>query len=191
MAFLDFILFIWHSLFKNERILVYCISIQESDAIYKKSSNLPIVKGDLGDLERERKYLEQPPWEFQCDRYDGVRDFFVYKENGSIGHISWLYYKKDPNRLLCLGQEECEIKFCLTLPEFRGKGLYPAALQTIQNYLKENRYHRCFISVKDDNVPSIRGIEISGFNHVGELHLRKLFGFQISPILDTSRLRIT
>lgn len=189
MPFLDYILFIRNSLFRNERILVYCIFLQKY-AIYNKNSNLPIVKGEIKDLECERIRLEQQLWEFQCDRYDGVKDFFLYIDEGIIGHISWLYYKGDPNRLLRLSDEDCEIKFCLTLPKFRGKGLYPAVLQEIQWYLKDKGLQRCFICVKDDNCSSIRGIEKAGFLFVCEITLRKIFGFQVSQKCDTSRLRI-
>lgn len=187
LSFPELIVFLWTSLFKNERILIYCKSLQNPDISDKKKSVLPIVKGELTDLDG-RKHLERLVWEFQCHLYDRVRDFFLYKENGTIGHISWLYYREDPNRMLRLGEKECEIKFCLTLPKFRGKGLYPAALQTIQQYLKEQGYRRCFICVNDDNLASIRGIEKSGFTLAGRMRVCKAFGFQISRRCDTRYL---
>jgi RimJ/RimL family protein N-acetyltransferase len=189
MSFQDMVVFIWRSLFRSEKIFVYCISLQ-TGGLTSKKNRFPISKGDISDLECERKRFKQLPWEFQCDRYDGVKDFFIFRENGIIGHISWVYYKHNPNRLLYLEKEECEIKFCLTLPDFRGKGLYPAALETIQEYLKQNGFHRCFICVRDDNLSSIQGIEKSGFRRVGEIHFRKIFGFQTSSKCDTRRLII-
>lgn len=188
LSFPEFIVFLCNSLFKNDRILIYCKALQESDITDRKKSVLPIVKGDLAALDCGRKHSERLVWEFQCHLYDGARDFFWYRENGTIGHISWLYYKEVPNRILRLGEKECEIKFCLTLPEFRGKGLYPAALQTIQQYLKEQGYERCFICVKDDNLASIRGIEKSGFQLAGRMRVCKAFGFQISRRRDTRHL---
>ena len=112
----------------------------------------------------------------------------MYLENGTIGHITWLYYSKDPNRLLRLAEKECEIKFCLTLPQFRGRGLYPAALRSAQQFLRKNGFERCFICVRHDNHSSIRGIMKAGFVFVGEIRLRKWFGFQISRRSDTSKL---
>lgn len=184
----EFIAFLWSSLFRNERVLIYCKSLRKPDVIDLKNNIFPIVKGKLADLECVSKHLGRVPWEFQCHRYDRVTDFFVYKKNGTIGHISWLYYKDDPNRTLRLGDKECEIVFCLTFPEFRGKGLYPAALQTIQRYLKEQGYQRCFICVNDDNLSSIRGIEKSGFQRAGSMRFRKVFGFQISRRYETRYL---
>lgn len=191
LSFPEFIAFLWNSLFKNERTLIYCMSLQKSDSIDQKKNVIPVVKGDIADLECSRKRLERLAWELQCDLYDGVKDFFLYRESETIEHISWLYYKEDPNRILRLGEKECEIKFCLTFPGFRGRGLYPAALQAIQRYLKEQGYHRCFICVKDGNLPSIRGIEKSGFHLAGRMHVRKAFGFQISRRRETRHLKET
>jgi RimJ/RimL family protein N-acetyltransferase len=187
----ELIALLWNVLFKHERILIYCISLQKSIAVDRDASNpIPIAKGELADLDRTRKQLERVPWEFTCDRYDGVKDFFIFRdsESGAVGHISWLYYQEHPNRTLRLGNKECEIMFCLTLPEFRGKGLYPATLRAILRYLKGRGYESCFICATDDNLASIRGIEKTGFRLRERTHLRKIFGFQITRRLDTRHL---
>jgi RimJ/RimL family protein N-acetyltransferase len=187
LPFLEFIRFLRNSLFKNEKILIYCKSFKGLDAVNEKASNITLVKGEISDLETGET-LERFPG-IQCDLYDGVRDFFLYKEKGNIGHISWVYHKNDPNRILRLGEKECEVKFCLTFPEYRGKGLYPAVLQTIQRYLRERGYRRCFICVKDDNTASIRGIEKAGFRIAGTTYVRKAFGLQISSRRDTKHFK--
>jgi len=188
----ELIALVWKALFKSERTLIYCVSLQEPDAIDRNGVDLaPIVKGELPELERARKQLERVPWEFMCDVYDGVKEFFVFKDagNGTLGHISWLYYDGDPNQTLGLGPRECEVRFCLTLPEYRGRGLYPGALRAIQRYLKRRGYEKCFICVRDDNRSSIRGIEKSGFRLAGRTRLRKIFGFPIGGRRDTRYLK--
>lgn len=178
-----------NALFRNETILIYCTTLQGSDAADRDGAP-PVVKGSLADLERARSSLQRVPWEFKCDLYDGVKDFFIYRDvdSGAPGHISWIYYEQDPNRTLRLGAKECEIMFGLTLPEYRGRGLFPSALKAIQRYLKAQGYRRCFVSVRDDNVASIRGIEKAGFRLVGTTRFRKIFGFQVSRRRDTSQL---
>jgi RimJ/RimL family protein N-acetyltransferase len=180
---------LWNALFRSETILIYCTTLQGSDAD-DGAGALPVAKGSLADLERTRNSLQRVPWEFKCDLYDGVKDFFAYQDadNGALGHISWIYHEQDPNRTLRLGARECEIMFCLTLPEYRGRGLYPSALKAIQRYLKAQGYRRCFICVSDDNVSSIRGIEKSGFRLVGTARFRKVLGFQVSRRRDTRQL---
>ena len=184
----------WDALFRSERVLIYYISLQESETVDRTVFDAtPVVKGELRDLEYARKQLERIPWEFMCDVYDGVKEFFVFKDagNGALGHISWLYYEGDPNQTLRLGARECEVRFCLTLPEYRGRGLYPGALRAIQRYLKQRGFGKCFICVRDDNVSSIRGIEKSGFRLAGRTHLLKIFGFPIGGRRDTRYLKET
>jgi hypothetical protein len=184
---------VWKALFRSERVLIYSVSLQQPVAVDPADSPVPVVKGDVRELEHDRRKLHRVPWELMCDVYDGVQDFFVFRDaaSGALGHISWLYYNGDPNQTLRLGDGECEIRFCLTFPEFRGRGLYPAALRAIQRYLSERGFERCFICVMDDNLPSIRGIEKSGFRFAGRVRLRKMFGIPIGGNLDTKHLTTT
>lgn len=180
---------LWNALFRSETILIYCTTLQGSNADGRDGAAC-VVKGSLADLARDRSTLQRVPWEFKCDLYDGVKDFFAYRDadSGALGHISWIYHEQDPNRTLRLGAKECEIMFCLTLAEYRGRGLYPSALKAIQRYLKGQGCRRCFICVSDDNVSSIRGIEKAGFRLVGTTRFRKMFGFQVSRRRDTRHL---
>jgi RimJ/RimL family protein N-acetyltransferase len=189
----ELVALVWKALFRNERILIYCALLQQPVAVDRSVGPVPIVKGDAGELEHDRNKLQRVPWELMCDVYDGVKDFFVFRDagNGALGHISWLYYNGDPNQTLTLGDRECEIRFCLTFPEFRGRGLYPAALRAIQRHLRERGFERCFICVRDDNRRSIRGIEKSGFRFAGRTRLRKIFGIPIGGNLDTKHLTAT
>jgi RimJ/RimL family protein N-acetyltransferase len=191
LSLVELIALLWDALFRSETVLIYC-SVLQKPGVGDDDQRHLVVKGELAHLERARTRLERAPWEFKCDLYDGVKDFFTHvdAETGAIGHISWVYYRQDPNRTLRLGDRECEVMFCLTLPEFRGKGLYPAALRAIQRYLKERGYERCFICATEDNLPSIHGIEKSGFRLAGTTHFRKLFGLQISRRLDTRHLKV-
>lgn len=178
-------------LFRDDEILIYSSSLEDLDAKGLTSCDLLVVKGQPAHLAMERETRNPIPWELQCDVYDGIRDFFIYEENGRLGHISWLYYKDDPNRILRLENSECEVKFCLTFPEFRGKGLYPAALRAIQHYLKMQGCLQCFICVEADNIASIRGIEKAGFQRVGSTRLRKVLGVQVSKPRPTCELAHT
>ena len=176
-----FFLLLVKSLFKEERILIYGkdlskdITPSQGDDFHEL-----IFKGELSELEKIRENMVSPPWEYCCHIHDGVRDFFVYKDNEKIGHISWIYYRNNPNRIMNLSTKQCEIKFCLTLPEHRGRGIYPAVLSKIQNYLKQKGYAKVFICVKDGNIPSITGIEKVGFSLIAQTKLIKIMGVQLN-----------
>jgi RimJ/RimL family protein N-acetyltransferase len=168
------------ALFKAEKILIY---VRELDAeillISKSDMEDQIRKAEISKIDEIRKSMTSPLWEFCCDLYDRVTDCFVFI-NHDVGHISWIYYKHHPNRLIDLGGDEGEIKYSFTHPDYRGRGLYPAALKKIQRYLFQNGYKRVFICVHEDNIPSIRGIEKAGFKVVKRMKLIKVMGIQIS-----------
>jgi RimJ/RimL family protein N-acetyltransferase len=150
-------------------------------------ANIKADRGSLDELEAIASDLAALPWEFMCHRYDGVRDFFVVKSAGVVQHISWIYYRGDPNRILHLEMGDAEVKYALTLPAFRGKGLYPATLNSIASFLAKRSFSRLFVSVHHHNASSISGIEKAGFRRVGETRLRKMFGIQISRPFTLSR----
>lgn len=177
-------------LFKKDRILIY---VKELDSALSCASgselkgHMQIIQGDFNELNNVRKSMAEVPWEFMCNLYDGVKDFFIYNNNGVIGHISWVYYRGDPNRIIDLAVDEGEIKYSLTLPQFRGQGLYPAALTRILRFLQGKGCKRAFICVKEDNRPSIRGIEKAGFNLLTRIDLLKVFGLQLSRRYATNK----
>jgi GNAT superfamily N-acetyltransferase len=175
--------------FKTENVLVYCKDLDSPccDPQKAQRSFMNIGKCAMSDLGILRNNMSNPSWEFLCDIYDGVKDCFVFKDHhGTINHISWLYYKGDPNRILRLGPKDVEIKYSLTLPNFRGKGIYTRTLIAIQGYVKAAGYRKVFISVDQHNLPSRRGIEKAGFMYVGRLKLIKFAGIQINKRFSAS-----
>ncbi|HET6459784.1 MAG TPA: GNAT family N-acetyltransferase [Syntrophales bacterium] len=188
LGFREFSALVFRSLFKIERIAIYSSDL--ANEITRNDSHVDdgyIKKGDIADLALSRRTMAAPPWELSCDLYDGVKDHFIYKKNGVIGHISWIYYKNDPNRIIELRSDEGEVKYSLTLPEFRGKGIYPEALREVQRYLKEKGYKMLYICTREDNVASVRGIEKAGFTFIKRINLIKVLGMQVSKRYATGR----
>lgn len=185
----QFLCLLKQALFFNEPILVYKLDIAQAKAQQLEPvDGVRIEKGNLSDLEQAGQTVKPLPWEFQCHEFDGVEDFFVAKDAEGVKHISWVYFHHHHNRILSLGEREAEIKFCLTLPSLRGRGIYPRVILSILNYLNTKGMHRIFMCVHRDNHPSIRGIEKAGFMRVGEIRLKKIMGIQLSPQFDTSRV---
>lgn len=181
LSFYEMILLLFNALFKIDNIIIYVKELDSGVDKKRYNHDSNIVKGDLSDIVEIRKKMSNPPWELCCDLYDGPMEFFTYKDgSGAIGHISWIYKKNDPNRIIYLCDNEAEIKYALTFEPCRGKGLYPATLIKIQRYLKEKGYKRVFIGVNEDNTSSIRGIQKAGFNFASRIKLIKVMGIQIN-----------
>lgn len=76
----------------------------------------------------------------------------------------------------------------VTLPEWRGQGIYPHMLQAILSY--EADVDRFWVGHDYSNVASGRGILRSGFQLVGELYPLDEGGFVLCPLDDPERTRL-
>ena len=183
LSLADLLVVLRRSFFKNDPILVYAMELSEFSTNDLETKMNSVRKGEVADLENAKRCVQIPPWEFLCNEYDGVTDFFIATKDDSVQHISWIYYGKDPNRILQLQEGDAEVKYCLTLPEFRGQGLYPLTLWKIAEYLHQKMLRRVFICVHEENESSVRGIEKAGFKRLGKVRLRKVAGIQFSKKL--------
>jgi GNAT superfamily N-acetyltransferase len=182
----EFIFLLSRSFYYCDPILIYMREIKNNNLNIKQElDGFIIEKGEISDLENMRGSLNPLPWEFQCHQFDNVEDFFIARNNDGIQHISWIYYHNNHNRILSLGANEAEVKFCLTLPAARGLGVYPKVINSIAQFLHQKGINRIFMCVHEENQPSIRGIEKAGFHRVGKIQLSKILGFQVSKRFDT------
>jgi RimJ/RimL family protein N-acetyltransferase len=154
----------------------------------EKDDKVIIKKGEIDELDEFCKRTGASAWEFNCHKFDGVKDFFIARDDDTIQCITWIYRKADSNRFLVLGKKDALLQFGMTLPEFRGRGLYSATLLAAAKYLGEQGYRRVFGLVECSNQVSIKGFEKAHYVKVAEICLRKVFGIQVSRKLDVSKM---
>jgi ribosomal protein S18 acetylase RimI-like enzyme len=189
LSITEFIKLIFMNVYKSDPLIIYSYNLRNiSNDAPSELIGYDISKGTITDLEDAKRSVNPLPWEFQCNFFDNITDFFIAKNSNGIQHISWIYYAEDHNRILKLGTSDAEIKFCLTLPEARGKGLYPKVINAILGYLRDKGMTHVFMCVHKDNTSSIRGIEKAGFERVAALTLRKVLGLQVSKRFVTSEV---
>jgi hypothetical protein len=126
---------------------------------------------ELQNLPSSSQELQQEQIErFSRLRFNGAYAVFC---NNELAHISWLFLAKNealqPPRLLRLAADEGEITACVTLPDFRGKGLYPFAIQSICEEARQRGIRRIFMKTKPNNVASQRGIRKAGLRPCGSV----------------------
>jgi ribosomal protein S18 acetylase RimI-like enzyme len=70
-----------------------------------------------------------------------------------------------PDRLAVQFTDNAEayVGECITLDEYRGRGIYGSALTELARALRKNGVERLFLFVESDNVPSIKGVLKAGF----------------------------
>lgn len=94
----------------------------------------------------------------------GALKIFYVEEQGQVIHTSYLMPRcwKFP----FIKQGDYHIGPCQTIPEYRGRGIYPAVLKEIVKSDKNATYH---IVVAESNKASVKGIVKAGFAPAGLL----------------------
>ena len=181
LTFRDVLALVKSSLFRNDPMIIYLLETSQVEEVTDNALGKTIIrKGNIEKLKEINRRFKRIPWEFQCHKYDNVKDFFIASDGDEIQHIIWIYYQHDPNRFIRLGPNDAEVKYGLTLSPYRGQRIFPNALKTLTRYLKQKGFSRLYGFVHVDNHPSIRGLEKAGFKRIGRIRLRKVMGIQVS-----------
>src|SRR5579871_5884869 len=89
----------------------------------------------------------------------------------ALAHVSWLLpataLGRDKPRILQLRAGEAEITACETLPQFRGRNLYPFAVQQLLTIARGQGIRRVYMKTHEDNVASQSGIVKAGLVKIG------------------------
>ena len=131
----------------------------------------PLIKSDLRALEIDTGDHEF--WQRQLKRLDKFGSGHVYGVyiGDKLAHISWLLPPAalglESPLILRLQNGEAEISACETLPEFRGRGLYPFAIQQICKVAAEAGFHTIYMKTQAHNRSSQAGIHKAGLRMIG------------------------
>lgn len=88
-------------------------------------------------------------------------DYFIAKSGGRIASIGRICYKETDE--IELNQKEASLISFLTVPDFRRRGLYTSLITAMLDYLKREKYVKCYIWADSENIASINGIKKAGF----------------------------
>src|SRR3954453_15160189 len=96
----------------------------------------------------------------QIDRRKKSKNIcYAVFDGEKLVHTSWIFKSHSISKQLGY-TDALTIGPCETVKSYRGKGIYPAVLSTIQ---KDNPNAQLVIFVKISNAPSIQGIMKAGF----------------------------
>lgn len=110
------------------------------------------------------------------------KKFFIV-DNGKTIHQSFLFRKLF--LLSIINKEGPVIGECSTIPEYKGKSIYPFVINYIATEeLKRNNQKEVFIIVNSDNLNSIRGIEKAGFKLHTKIKAKRFLLFHFAVQLD-------
>lgn len=111
-------------------------------------------------------------WLFALISRGSVELYYVTEDaSGEIIHSSNVMGRSF--KFPFMGDGDIHIGPCITAPAHRGKGIYKQVLNFI-NSEKQESCRRAYMLVSEGNLPSIRGIEASGFQQIGTVKKSKI-----------------
>ena len=128
-------------------------TLELSKVIAEEISNSRFLHGNICSCLHHRKKVVSHCW--------------IAFDEEWIGEIEMLIKPKD---------REAYLFDAFTLPEYRGKNLFPTVLSNTLNYLKAKGYHRVLIFALNSNRASIKAIQKASFRHFQSVVFLKLFG---------------
>ena len=101
----------------------------------------------------------------------GFNEAYGVYYNGELAHISWMITHERDSRgsFLSLKSGEAEITHCVTLPQFRGLGIYPYAIRKLCQLAAAKGIKKVFMITNVSNIPSQRGILRAGLALTGKI----------------------
>ena len=141
----------------------------------------------------EHRMLDAAAWAVQRHT-SHIPDRYLYPARFARGEQLWTAQQADKILSYCwVTQEPVEIGEirCImhprgdevylydafTFAEYRGQNLYPALLQRILDFSREQGLRRALIFVLSDNMASIRGVQKAGFREFQRVTYRNILGF--------------
>jgi len=100
--------------------------------------------------------------------YDGTRVVVVH----------WVSTDWEPNNLVILREGDCIVGPSVTVPDYRGKGVFTASLAAVCLALKEQGLSRMFGLARVGNIGSVRGFEKLEFRPLGFVSLIRILGWR-------------
>jgi hypothetical protein len=109
------------------------------------------------------------------DRRNTCYGFYLNKSLATIGWSSDGYLELDRGVVFPCPSEVALFDF-MTLPEFRGRGIYTNALRYLINSIPKSSPSSIYIAVDPNDAASVKGIRRAGFSPLLSLSRRKILG---------------
>lgn len=154
---------------KTNRFFLFRRAVSNPFQEIEHQSNILIKQMSIEELKELREIYSRLPEEFFCDTFEGSKTCFVGFVGEKVAHIMWVFFAQDKSRFFYLKEKEAEINYAVTLPGFRGMNLYPLAVKSVINLLRENRYKWLYGAIHEKNINAIKAIGKCGFEKIGEI----------------------
>jgi len=126
-------------------------------------------------------------------RFARGEQFWTAQHEGKILSYCWATHEPvEIGEIQCIMAprgDEVYLYDAFTFAEYRGQNLYPALLQQVLDYNRQQGVRRALIFVLSDNTASIRGVQKAGFREFQRVTYQNVLGFAryvYRPLLNAS-----
>lgn len=111
--------------------------------------------------------------------FEGPNDVWVVRDGDVPAFSCWIYHRSTPvlaapGGWLSLPERTACLEDSVTAPEYRGRGIAPAAWAAIADELTERGLERIVTKVEVSNVPSRKAVGKAGFREVALQRLTRI-----------------
>ena len=165
-------------------LLIFAKKLDESLTTYQARIpfDFEVLPADVDEIETSLAHI---PFEHRSDIGRRVRNgdrCFIARHLGQVIFVFWIAFGKCYSYLFDreyeLGLDECYGYSAYTLPEFRGKGIQPAATCQINKLLNDWGYKWTYIFVEPRNEAALRMPRKLGYEKIGSTGYIELFGIR-------------
>lgn len=112
-------------------------------------------------------------------RFDRQNTCYGFYSNENLAVVGWSSdgYLEIEHGVVFPCPSEVALFDFMTLPEFRGRGLYTNALRYLIKNIDKTSARSVYIAVDPNNTPSVKGIQSAGFSPFLFMSRRKILGF--------------
>jgi ribosomal protein S18 acetylase RimI-like enzyme len=99
--------------------------------------------------------------------------------HGELVHSKWIgfneVFSSDMDRKLRIESDSAWVYDSYTVPEYRGIGIAPKAMEKVFEYLSAKGIRTVYVGVSQSNFQSLRAVQKEGFRKIGAITIIKVF----------------
>jgi RimJ/RimL family protein N-acetyltransferase len=161
-------------LFMREAHMWYALDLNGDRPRREFPDGFALRRGTVEDTPALADVTNQPSPE-QAREYLDFSELYIVEGGGGISFACWIHPTKAPvltapGGWLALPEDVACLEDSGTNPEFRGKGVAPAAWTAIADQLRDRGLKTLITKVALDNEPSRKAVMKAGFVDAAEMH---------------------
>ena len=168
IGFNSYLKFFYYGFFEVSTFVVIKLDTDCTDRLHDLGNEYEIHIDDLDKLNQIRLNRSMSK-EFYCDQSHRGGRFYLVTVNGEPAYIHWVFFKGSDSRFLLMKEQQAEINYVITMPDFRGRNLCSKVASYTVRDLAEQGIENIFVVIHSDNIASLKAFCKIGFVEINRI----------------------